>query len=387
MYPSDQDKEFFFQVLERYEAGTASPEEKVFAERYLEMLNLRGPELASLPDAEKRAVGDEIYEKLQRAMEADREAVSLRPVHGKRRIWAAAAAAAAVLLAGIGYSLYSVWQQPTRAVAELQDVQPGHAGAVLTLADGSKVVLDSLHNGVVATQGGAAVNLQNGQLIYNANAHTKQTVYNTMSTPKGRQYQLVLPDGSKVWLNAASSLTYPVAFEGTERKVKVSGEAYFEVASQTAPFTVEVNDGTEIQVLGTHFNVNAYPDEASINTTLLQGAVKIVTRGASQLLHPGEQAQVPANATYIKLEQNIDLQAVTAWKEGSFAFNHADLKTVMRQLARWYDIEVVFDGNVPEGSYSGEIDRSLTLDQVLKGLSKTRLDYKIENGRKLVIRP
>ncbi|PUZ25774.1 iron dicitrate transport regulator FecR [Chitinophaga parva] len=385
MYPSEQDKEFFFQVLERYEAGTASPREKVFAERYLEMLNSRGPELASLPDAERRAVGDEIYQKLHHAMEADRETVSLRPVYGKRRIWTAAAAA--VLLAGIGYSLYSVWQRPIHTVAAQQDVQPGHAGAVLTLADGSQVVLDSLHNGVVATQGGAAVNLRNGQLIYNVNAHTKQTVYNTMSTPRGRQYQLVLPDGSKVWLNAASSLTYPVAFDGTERKVKVSGEAYFEVASQTAPFRVEVNDGTEIQVLGTHFNVNAYPDEASINATLLQGAVRIVTRGASQLLHPGEQAQVPANATYIKLEQNVDLQAVTAWKDGSFAFNHADLKTVMRQLARWYDIEVVFDGNVPEGSYSGEIDRSLTLDQVLKGLSKTRLNYKIENGRKLVIRP
>lgn len=385
MYPSEQDKEFFFQVLERYEAGTASPGEKVFAARYLEMLNSRSPELASLPDAERRAVGDEIYQKLQRAMEADRETASLRPVHGKRRIWVAAAAA--VLLIGTGYALYSVWQQPVHVVAEQQDVQPGHAGAVLTLADGSKVVLDSLHNGVVATQGGAAVNLQNGQLIYNANAHTKQEAYNTMSTPKGRQYQLVLPDGSKVWLNAASSLTYPVAFNGTERKVKVSGEAYFEVASQTAPFRVEVNDGTEIQVLGTHFNVNAYPDEASINTTLLQGAVKIVTRGASQLLHPGEQAQVPANATYIKLEQNIDLQTVTAWKDGSFAFNHADLKTVMRQLARWYDIDVIFDGNVPEGSYSGEIDRSLTLDQVLKGLSKTRLNYKIEQGRKLVIRP
>lgn len=385
MYPSEQDKEFFFQVLERYGAGTASPEEKLFAERYLEMLNSRSPELASLPDAERRAVGDEIYQKLQRAMEAHRETASLRPVHGKRRIWVAAAAA--VLLIGTSYALYSVWQQPARAVAEQQDVQPGHAGAVLTLADGSKVVLDSLHNGVVATQGGAAVNLQNGQLIYNANAHTKQETYNTMSTPKGRQYQLVLPDGSKVWLNAASSLTYPVAFNGTERKVKVSGEAYFEVASQTAPFRVEVNDGTEIQVLGTHFNVNAYPDEASINTTLLQGAVKIVTRGASQLLHPGEQAQVPANATYIKLEQNIDLQTVTAWKDGSFAFNHADLKTVMRQLARWYDIDVIFEGNVPEGSYSGEIDRSLTLDQVLKGLSKTRLNYKIEHGRKLVIRP
>lgn len=385
MYPSEQDKEFFFQVLERYEAGTASPEEMVFADRYLEMLNSRSPELTSLPDAERSAVGSEIYQQLLRDMKADEGAVTLRPVHGKRRLWVAAAAA--VFLLGAGYAIYRVWQQPTPAMAQHQDVQPGHAGAVLTLADGSQVVLDSLRNGVVANQGGAAVNLQNGQLIYNTNAHTKELAYNTMSTPRGRQYQLVLPDGSKVWLNAASSLTYPVAFDGAERKVKVSGEAYFEVAAQTKPFKVEVSDGMEILVLGTHFNINAYTDEASANTTLLQGSVKVVTRGASQLLHPGEQAQVPANATYIKLEQNIDGQAVIAWKDGSFAFNHADLKTVMRQLSRWYDIEVVFEGNVPAGSYSGEIDRSLTLEQVLKGLSKTRLNYKIENGRKLVIQP
>jgi transmembrane sensor len=381
MYPSEKDKAFFFQLLERYQAGTASPEEIVFVERYLDVLNNRQP------DVETAGVETEIYQRLQQSMKAEQP--KLRPVRGFGRWWAVAAAASVLLLAYAIYSTYQLArknQQPP--IAAVQDVAPGRQGAILTLQDGSQVVLDSLHNGIVARQSGAAVTLANGQLSYSNDARTKNDVYNTMSTPRGRQYALVLPDGTKVWLNAASSLTFPVAFNGAERKVKVSGEAYFEVAQQASkPFKVEVSDGTEIQVLGTHFNINAYPDESSMNTTLLEGRVKVVTSAASQQLAPGEQAQVPAHATYVKLVHDADVQQVTAWKDGSFAFSHADLPTVMRQLSRWYDIQVTYEGDIPKATFSGEIDRSLTLVQVLKGLAATEIHYRIENGNRLIIQP
>ncbi|PUZ23852.1 FecR family protein [Chitinophaga costaii] len=391
-YPTDMDKQFFFQLLERYAAGTASPEECVFAERYLEVLDLRkGPSVAPLEE-ELSATGEEMYNRLLLAIrEEASQPLPMRVVHRvhflRRNWWVAAA----VLIVGIlgGYIWYnSEGHMHHINTAQQQDVAPGRSGAVLTLADGSQVVLDSLHNGVVATQQGAQVTLHNGQLSYNGDVHTKIMAYNTMTTPRGRQYQLVLPDGTQVWLNAASSLTYPVSFAGSERKVSVRGEAYFEVAQEAGrPFRVQVSDGTEIQVLGTRFNINAYPDEASMNTTLLDGAVKVVTSGASQRLLPGEQAQVPHQASYIKLEKDVDVQTVMAWKEGSFAFHNADLPTVMRQLARWYDIEVRYEGAVPKDRFNGEIDRSLTLSQVLNGLARTSIHYKIENGNKLVIQP
>ena len=302
-----------------------------------------------------------------------------------------------ILVAGMG--VYS-WMRlfPESSVAKVKtalpaDIAPGHDGAVLTLADGRKLVLDSLGNGVVASEQGTSLLLADGKLAYDA-IHAEGVGYNTVSTPKGRQFQLVLPDGSQVWLNAASSLRYPTAFKGAERKVEVTGEAYFIIAANKAmPFKVAVN-GTEINVLGTQFNVNAYADEPIIKTTLEQGKVSLSVGDNSVLLKPGQQAQVefasagsmPANRQIRLLKDNIHVDEVVAWKKGFFYLNSDDIPAVMRQIARWYDLEVVFKNGIPQGHLSGRAERSLYLSQMLKVLELSGVHVQLE-GSKLVVLP
>lgn len=306
---------------------------------------------------------------------------------------------AALLLLTAGTLVWHFRKQenpPIIAVSPLHDALPGKSGAVLTLADGRQVVLDSAGNGVIATQNGTKVLLKSGQLVYDATEKTATaTVYNTMTTPKGRQYQVILPDGTKVWLNAASRLTYPTAFIGSERKVSITGEAYFEVKHNAKmPFKVTVNGNTEVEVLGTHFNINAYSDEANIKTTLLEGSVKVsaaghsslITSNSSLVLRPGQQADVKPDGA-LRIVNNADVEQVVAWKNGLFSFRDADIETVMRQLARWYNVEVRYEGNLPKREFNGEMGQTLTLDQVLKGLTKTRVHYRIENGNQLIILP
>lgn len=242
-------------------------------------------------------------------------------------------------------------------------------------------------------QNNAEVAMKDGQLVYTKAGGNNQVAktaitYNTMATPRGRQFQMKLPDGTEVWLNAGSSLKYPTAFIGKERRVEITGEAYFEVAKNpNMPFRVAINDHTDVEVLGTHFNVNAYNDESSINTTLLEGIVKVHFNSQDQLLKPGQQSQVFNTTDKVKLVSDADVNAAVAWKNGSFSFNNATLTDLMRQLSRWYDIDVEYKGAIPADTFSGEIDRTLTLDQVLKGLTKTRIHYVIENNHKLIILP
>jgi transmembrane sensor len=267
---------------------------------------------------------------------------------------------------------------------EQQDILPGREGAVLTLADGRKILLDSAGNGSITSQGSIQVIKQGGQLRYEGNENGN-IVFNTMSTPRGRQYSLVLEDGSKAWLNASSSITYPTAFTGNERLVEITGEAYFEIAHDAKkPFRVKLHEGSVVEVLGTNFNINSYTDERTIRTTLLQGIVTVRKDKVKLRLSPGQQAQV-SNGD-LKLEREVDLGEVMAWKNGLFSFNNTDLKTILRQLSRWYDIDIIYEGNIPSVSFSGEIGKSLSLTQVLSILDETRIHYKIE-GRKLLITP
>lgn len=302
-------------------------------------------------------------------------------------------AAAVFILAGLGlfYLLQPKTASNAQQVAEqnvVNDVAPGKNGAILTLIDGSTVVLDSLGNGWLTTQSGTKVQLVNGQLVYEAGAAPPVAVgYNTMTTPKGRQFQLVLPDGSKVWLNAASSIRYPIVFNGAERRVEITGEAYFEVAHHASkPFRVQVNNETEIEVLGTHFNINAYDNEESINTTLLEGAVRIKNNKQRIVLTPGQQAQVSGRQA-IKVVDDVDVDKVMAWKNGVFNFNDASLQEVMRQLERWYDIEVVYEKDVPPLEFYGKMGKDLSLTAVLSGLEKSNVHFRLEEGRRLVVLP
>ena len=267
-------------------------------------------------------------------------------------------------------------------------ITPGGNKAVLTLADGSKIVLDSAHNGQLAQQGNAKVVNQDGHVTYHAGGKDGEIVYNTMATPRGGQYQLVLPDGTKVWLNAASSIKYPTTFAGKERKVTLTGEAYFEVAKRNNPFIVSIQspsgDG-EVEVLGTHFNVNAYGDEEMVKTTLLEGSVKLVRNNKSILLRPGQQAGY-GNNDGPELLKDADMEEAVAWKNGVFLFNEAGIETVMRQVERWYDIEVSYAGKIPAGHFSGTVNRNANITQVLKILELSDVHFRIE-GRKIIVLP
>ncbi len=323
------------------------------------------------------------------------------PVHKLPIInWRWAAAAIVLMLCASTYLFVGQKDKtPIAATAPtktINDAQPGKNGAILTLANGQTIVLDSLGNGVVANQNGAKVVLQNGQLAYQNGdkiiTADSTPLLNTMTTPRGRQFQVILPDGTKVWLNAASSITYPVAFAGNERKVSITGEVYFEVTKNAQkPFRVKVNDATEIEVLGTHFNINAYKDENSINTTLLEGSIRLHNNTEKAILKPGQQAQVsqPFNTKPLPIQvlSDADVEKVMAWKNGVFDFQDATLEEVMRQLQRWYDIEVVYEKGVPKLEFIGKMGRDLSLTAVLNGLQMSKVHFRLEGGRKLIVLP
>ena len=304
-------------------------------------------------------------------------------VHLLRTIWFRSAAAV-IILFGIGTYGWMHTQDKSpisagsRSALVGSNIPPGKSGAILTLSDGSRVVLDSLTNGVIAAQNGAQVILKKGLLAYDPDGQrSKETVYNTMSTPKGRQFQLILPDGSKVWLNAASSIKYPTVFTGRERVVEMEGEAYFEIAKNPkVPFKVKANR-TEVEVLGTGFNVNGYNNEAAVTTTLIEGAVKINTQKRSVTLKPGQQAQTLAN-TEIQVVNGTDINQVMAWKNGHFDFNNADLQMMMRQLERWYDIQVVYEGTIPDVIFKGKMDRDVQLSDVVRFLKLFGIRARLE---------
>lgn len=294
-------------------------------------------------------------------------------------------AAAVLLLAGPALWFSDLRKPQPLAQAVEKDILPGREGAILTLADGSTVVLDDKGDGVVASQQGTKVLLSNGQLAYKREGETAAIAYNILTTPKGRMFGIVLPDGTKVWLNAASSLRYPTVFSGRERRVEVTGEAYFEVAhDKRMPFRVAVNNGPEVEVLGTHFNINSYTDESDVSITLLEGAVRCTNGNEKAVLKPGQQARI---AERMNVLDNADVEKVMAWKNGIFNFNDASLEEVMRQLERWYDIEVIYEKGIPKLEFIGKMGRDLTLAEVLAGLEMSKVHFRIEQGRRLVILP
>lgn len=277
----------------------------------------------------------------------------------------------------------------------VNDIEAGENKAILTLGDGSKIILDDAKNGILANQGGNSVlKAAEGEVIYSFLSEVKDpltvdentpVIYNTIETPKGGKFQIKLPDGSKVWLNAASSLRFPTVFNGSKRQVELKGEAYFEVSPDKSKI-FEVNTRNQVvQVLGTHFNINAYLDEPTVNTTLLEGSVRVsdLRTNISQLLKPGEQSQLSEQMEVINLKNTNE---AVAWKEGYFQFDEADIKTVMRQIERWYDVSVVYEGDLPNYRFGGEIERNLSLLQVLKVLEKTKVHFRLE-GREVIVMP
>jgi transmembrane sensor len=313
-----------------------------------------------------------------------------------RSIWWPRMAAAAAVIVIVASTLILLNRKSTKPNTDIvsqkkevkQDVPPGQFKARLTLADGSTVILDSVSDGKTIQQGSIAVKNTNGQLVYDTKAKTSEVLFNTLTTGKGESYQLALADGSKVWLNAASSIRFPVSFTGNDRKVEITGEAYFEVApvrlrsGQKMPFKVFAND-VEVQVLGTEFNINTYTDEPGITTTLVEGKVQITKGGKSTALTPGQQAQI-TSAGDIKVDANADVEKAIGWKNGLFIFNGDDLKSVMKQIARWYDVQVVYKGDYNDRIYA-MMRRDQPASVALEIIGKSSKHFKIENRTIYVI--
>jgi transmembrane sensor len=262
------------------------------------------------------------------------------------------------------------------------------------LANGSQVILNGAKNGAIAKQGNTTINkTEDGTVVYNKTSSNKGSSsagleYNELSTPRGGQYHLTLSDGTNVWLNAASSIKYPTAFKGNIRQVEITGEAYFEVVHNSSkPFRVMAN-GQIVQVLGTHFNINAYRDEPSIKTTLIQGAVKVSKGTISAILKPGQQSALTdaGNSSTIRVSDHVNTDQVLAWTNGRFSFNNADIKTGMREIGRWYDVDIVYEGNVPNIVFIGEIYRNVNLSKVLEILRYSKVNFRIE-GKKIIVTP
>ncbi|GEP91591.1 FecR family protein [Chitinophaga terrae (ex Kim and Jung 2007)] len=304
-----------------------------------------------------------------------------------KRLYRASRAAAAVLLlvlAGAVVLLSRQFKKPSTATAQHTVVLPGSEKAILTLANGEKVELDSNMTGHIAQQGQVSLQANGGQLVYKPLAASEtQVSLNTLTTPKGGQYSLVLPDGSRVWLNAASSLQYPTAFTGATRQVSLTGEAYFEIQPNAAqPFFV--NTGTAaVTVLGTSFNIMAYNNENSIKTTLIDGSVRVKGPSAQQLLKPGQQSLIHENGN-MEVIDHADTDLAIAWKNGLISFRSADIRTIMRQVERWYNIEVVFKGDVPARTFTGDIPRSADLSALLRLLEISKIKFKLE-AQKLIV--
>jgi transmembrane sensor len=266
------------------------------------------------------------------------------------------------------------------------DFAPGTNKATLTLANGSTIILESVRNGELANQGKIKVmKTDSTQLSYfPSTAGNQPEAYNTLTTPKGGQFQLVLSDGTHIWLNSQSSIRYPIVFSAGERTVELKGEGYFEVTKNAQkPFHVRVGDA-DVKVLGTHFNINAYEDENELRATLLEGLINISKNGQSMTIRPGEQAEISEDATTIKLNIGVNLDQVVAWKNGFFQFDKTDLKVIMRQLSRWYNVDITYETKEIERTMTGKISRNSNASQVLDMLEYTGLHFNIENNKIVV---
>lgn len=390
-------------LFELYLAGKISPEEEI---RLMELLAepVNKPLTEKLLDefilkqeGNSRISAEESRELLDAIFKANGPEKSNYPVHRVHfmRKWGWAAASV-ILLASVCVYLWSVDRgrpEPSSENPPVASIPPGSSGAILTLADGAQVLLDTISNGVVALQGGATARVVNGMLLYEGNG--KEIVYNSVSTPKGRKYHVTLPDSSIVWLNASSSIRYPTTFVDDVRRVEIKGEAYFEVArNKQKPFRLLVNDRAEIEVLGTSFNVNAYDNEPSLNTTLITGSVKVFSgQTDAQVLKPGQQGQIPnapqdaAGKKRIRVIDHVQLDKVLAWKNDLFYFEGLSLKEIMRQAERWYNIEVEYKNGAGDNSgFVGKMTRDVSLDQFLESLSDLGVNYKLK-GRTVIILP
>lgn len=326
-------------------------------------------------EAPSEIINDEIKDRIwKKVMEETKDAPVIHIDSRRKYWWAAAAILFSVIASFSAYYFLNRQDGTINEVSQVKnkpanDITPGGNKAILTLADGSTIILDSVNNGTLSHQGNVTVvKVDDGKLAYDKGNAVGKIMYNTITTPRGGQYQLVLADGSKVWLNAQTTLRFPVSFNSDERKVFLNGEAYFEVTkNKNKPFRVAIEKDI-VEVLGTDFNINSYRDEDAMAVTLLEGSVKLHTQNISRVLSPGDQALVGNESSQIRIRKNVNVDAVVAWKNGLFDFNNEDLPAIMRKISRWYKADIVFNGTTHTGHYTGAIRKSATINEVLKML-------------------
>jgi hypothetical protein len=360
------------ELLKRYADNQCTPEEKILVERWY--LKESGESSSAIFAENLEGLNDEMW------------------LGTLKKAGLKSAAAAILLFFAFGIYFY---RSPEAAPNEQKvmkpaDPLPGGSKAVLTLSNGTQIILDDIAIGKLAVQGNITIfKSENGQVIYDASAAANETGEagnNTISTPRGGQYQVILPDGSKVWLNSDSSINFPTSFTGAQRNVSLTGEAYFEVASNPQkPFNVSANR-SKISVLGTHFNLMAYSDEAFLRATLLEGSIRVSSGAASLLVKPGEQADIKSENIIVS---EADIAGSIAWKNGYFYFKKTDIKAVMRQISRWYDLDVEYRGEIPKTEFSGKMYRNVNATKVLEILSYFKVNYRLEeagsSGRRKII--
>ncbi len=374
-------KEDFLRMIRNYLNGKASDKERAFLEKFYESHNHEQDLLDRYTGEDRAMLGREMEHNILRSIAANRE--KKRPLFS----WPKLSVAAAVVLMAFGVLFY-LKNQPktsTQIINKPTDFAPGGERALLTLADGSTVVLDSASQGHIASQGNATITKNgDGELAYQISKHDKTVAgTNTISTPAGGQYGIRLPDGSQVWLNARSSITFPTAFADGERHVKVQGEVYFEVKKEKGkPFVVDVDGRQRVVVTGTHFNVNAYPDEPEIRTTLLEGAVSVAAGPGSDNLQlaPGEQASFNVGGRFHKA--TVDVSETVAWKNGLFQFRETSLAAIMRDIERWYNVEVIYPEGVPQKRFSGKLRRNSKASEILEILKFAGVNFRIEGSER-----
>ncbi|MEZ2444484.1 FecR family protein [Chitinophaga sp. RCC_12] len=321
--------------------------------------------------------------------EDNRYHISRKNIRTFYKTVAAAAAVAFILAAGYTWRYYYAGQAPLVSNKTTAPIPAGNNKAELILADGSTIVLDDAGTGTVGKQGNTRIiKLDSGRLAYRGMSSSSGAApeYNTIRTPKGGQYQVVLPDGSQVWLNAASSLKFPVVFTGSNRTVLLTGEAYFEIAQNAAkPFVVQTS-GIQVKVLGTHFNVMAYTDEARVKTTLLEGAVSVTQGAATAMMKPGQQASIAEKENQFLITRP-EIEEVMAWKEGQFKFRKTDITVIMRQIARWYDVDIEYKGDLSGIQLYGSMTRKESVTQLLELLEQTGRVHFTINGSRITVMP
>jgi transmembrane sensor len=361
----------FKTLLRQYQEGNCTAEEKQLIEAWY--MKFEQSTVVSLTDEEIEGILSMVP--------------PVRAITERKPLWKWAAVAAAMLAIVSGSIYYAAHRSPTtnQVIAKsASDIKPGINNAILTLANGKQIALNQATDGLVSTESNTTISkTANGEIVYQTkdlSSKNQAVLFNTMTVPRGGQYHLKLADGTNIWLNAASSITYPTQFVGNERTVEITGEAYFEVSHLIGrPFKV-ISKGQVVEVLGTHFNINTYENEQVVKTTLLQGAVKITAAGITQQLAPGEQAIFSSNGLKVV---NADTEQAVAWHNGDFIFKKNSVEEILRTVSRWYDIEVDYGKYSPiKQTFSGLVSRSKDLSAVINMMEKgTTLKFKVEGKR------